>query len=385
MISLTFFIALILFQPGPDGPVKVKALPELVVFENNGRREGVSAAFGGALEGAVVVAGGCNFPDKPAAEGGAKVYYDRIYVLRHPEASPTGWEMVGRLPQKAANGASITLPEGIVCIGGTNSEKPSNRVWLLKWNKEQSAILTQELPALPCAMDNLAAGTDGTNIYVAGGNIDGLPGNRAFVLNGINASGWKELPPFPGAARLQAVGAVLNNKFYLFGGFQPVIEGQECIVSTDGVCYDPVRNRWSSAAQMLPEGRTEALTSVGAAGVTVNNGTLLLTGGVNRSIFKAAVDNPLLQTRAADNGQTALCQRLKQEQADYMKHAPEWYNFNRQILVYHPATDTWTTLGNCPESARAGAVLIFYKGKLIHVNGETKPGIRSAGAYMIDV
>ena len=54
-------------------------------------RQGVSAPFAGFVDSVLIVAGGCNFPDKPAAEGGKKVYYSQIYSLtpgngknRHP-------------------------------------------------------------------------------------------------------------------------------------------------------------------------------------------------------------------------------------------------------------------------------------------------------------
>ena len=48
-----------------NSTLKLSALPELIVFEKDGRQEGLSAAYGGVLDGAVVVAGGCNFPGKP--------------------------------------------------------------------------------------------------------------------------------------------------------------------------------------------------------------------------------------------------------------------------------------------------------------------------------
>ena len=47
------------------------ALPQLQV---NGS-QGVSAPFAGVSNGHVLVAGGCNFPGVPAAEGGRKVFF----------------------------------------------------------------------------------------------------------------------------------------------------------------------------------------------------------------------------------------------------------------------------------------------------------------------
>ena len=54
---------------------------------------GVSAPFAGIHNGVLIVAGGCNFPDKPVTEGGAKRYYSEIFVLL-----PEGWKEIDRLP-----------------------------------------------------------------------------------------------------------------------------------------------------------------------------------------------------------------------------------------------------------------------------------------------
>lgn len=363
----------------------MKVLPELYVFERNGLNEGVSAAFGGVLENAVVIAGGCNFPDITAADGGEKVYYNQIYIMRDPENSGAKWEKAGRLSHDVANGASVTLPEGVVCIGGCNSTGSLRQVWLLKWCNTHSSVSVDSLPALPVAMDNLSAATDGMNIYVAGGNCEGRPANRCFVLRGLQAQNWEELPAFPGPARLQPVGAVYGGKFYLMGGFQPVQDNRKCIVATDGLVYSPDDNSWSKVADICPEGRKQAEGLIGAAGITVDKGKMVFVGGVNRSVFKRAVDMPVLQKQAEETGQFRELKRLKKEQAMYLKRNPDWYRFNSRLLFFDPQKNRWTSSRGYPELARAGAVVVYYKGKLIIVNGEIKPGIRSAGVYMIDL
>lgn len=370
-------------RAGNEG-VKISRLPELVVFEKNGRKEGLSAAFGGTLGNAIVVAGGCNFPDVPAADGGKKVYYDRIYVLRQPEQKRAKWELAGKLPVPAANGASVTLPEGVVCIGGCHQKGSLNGVWLLQWNADGSAIVPRSLSDLPVPMDNFAAATDGKRIYVAGGNINGKPGKRSFVLDSVDAPMWQELPVVPGLMRLQPSAVVVKGKFYLLGGFQPRIGGQECIIATDGLVYDPAYGGWKETGEILPEGEIVPRALVGASGVVLCDSIVVFQGGVHREVFKAAVDNPLLQRKAAGLGQQEEFERLRREQEAYMRHEPEWYKFNRQLLLFRPEEGRWTALGDWEEVARAGAVLVTYKNKLVIVNGETKPGIRSAGACMIE-
>lgn len=361
----------------------VQELAELVVFEREGSREGVSAAYGGVLGDAVILAGGCNFPGIPAAAGGPKVYYRTVYALRHPEQAGCQWEKVGKLAEEAANGASVTLPEGIVCIGGKNASGSLKAVGLLQWNKEHSEIVYRKLPDLPVAMDDVYAATDGYSIYVAGGNAGGKPANRCFVLQGIEAESWQELPPFPGHARLQPVAAVTGNKFYLLGGFQPVVGDHECVVATDGLCYDPETGTWAFAGEILPEGEESPVALVGAAGASAGQGKWLVVGGVDRSVFKTAVDNPLAQQKAQENGRSAELRRLQEEKAAYLQHLPEWYCFNRRILVYDPEVGSWQSAGDFAELAKAGAALVAYKDKWILINGESKPGIRSSGVYLI--
>lgn len=365
--------------------VKVSALPELYVFERNGHKEGVSAAFGGVLEDAILVAGGCNFPGIPAADGGAKVYYNQIYVLRDPENPGAKWQEVGRLPVEVANGASVSLPEGVVCIGGCNVDGSFREVWLLKWDTERERVIVDTLPALPFAMDNMGAATDGKNIYVAGGNCNGKPLNRCFVLHGLESQTWEELPAFPGTARLQPVGVVQDGKFFLMGGFQPVWNGEESVLGSQGLVFSPITNQWSELSELIPQGEQESRALIGAAGVALNGGKIVFLGGVNREVFKRAVDMPVLQKRTEMEGRMTELAALKQEQAMYLKREVDWYHFNGQLLFYDSRKDTWTSVGEWPELARAGAVVVYYRGRLVVINGETKPGIRSTGVYRVDL
>ena len=365
---------------------KLTALPDLISFVRGDEAEGFSAAYGGMIAGIPVIAGGCNFPGRPAAKGGLKKYYREIYALRGNPEKKGKWEKVGRLPVAAACGVSITVPEGLLCIGGRNEDSSFGDVWLLAWNADTSGIILTNLPPLPVAMDNMGGGTDGKSVFVGGGNIDGQLGNRCFVLENIQASEWKELPVFPGPARIQPVGAVYSGKegtrFYLMGGFQPGNQERESVVSTNGVYWDTAEYCWHTLDDMLAEGERDAFTLVGASGVLWNEDYILVQGGVNREIFKAAIDNSYLQGLARENPDELL--HLQKEQAAYMMHEPEWYKFNSRLLLYHIATDTWEIAGNWPEIAKAGSVFINDRGRLIVVNGETKPGIRSAGVYLIE-
>lgn len=90
--------------------VSYRALPSLKA----GGNEGVSASFTGTIGNEVIVAGGCNFAEKPAAKGGKKIYYNTVSAYNETDNK---WNEIGRLPQPVAYGASATVPDGIVCMG----------------------------------------------------------------------------------------------------------------------------------------------------------------------------------------------------------------------------------------------------------------------------
>ncbi len=385
--GLVVILLLIVWLPDRIGPelsqtalpenLCLKPLPELAVSESNGMREGVSGAFGGVTDGKIIVAGGCNFPGLPAAEGGEKVYYDRIYVLPDPGQEKSEWISAGKLPVKVAYGAAVSLPQGVVCIGGRNEAALLNSVWLLRWEEEGQRVVVKELAALPVEMDNMTAATDGECVYVAGGNVGGVPGNRAFVLKNTDAEHWEALPDFPGCARLQPVSVVAGGKYYLIGGFQPATEREECRLPLNILCYDPADSRWT-------EGSEAPATFVGSAAVTLNDSVCVIAGGIDAEIFKAALNNSLWQQQASLQGDDKRLAHLRREQEEYLKHVPGWYRFNRRLMVGRVAENRWMCIGEFNELARAGAVLVNYRNRLIVVNGESKPGIRSAGVYGIE-
>ena len=142
---------------------------------------GVSAPFVGISNGMLLVAGGCNFPDKPVTEGGAKRYYSDIFALDLSDKNAQ-WQKAGNLPLPVAYGASVTTPEGIVCIGGNNSTDFLADVYLLSMSRSDEKAHICKLDTLPVSMDNLSAAYIDHTIYVAGGNENGKPGHSFYSM-----------------------------------------------------------------------------------------------------------------------------------------------------------------------------------------------------------
>lgn len=367
--------------------VVVEKLASLVVSEREGVAQGVAAPYAGMLGDVLVVAGGCNFPLEPAAEGGKKVYYDDIYVLRNPLGAGASWKKAGKIPVAAAYGVSVTLPEGILCVGGNNDRHSLSEVWLLKWNAGKDSVVVEEWPPLPVTMDNMAGALGNGKVYVAGGNIEGRPGNRCFMLNLDGELQWQELTPFPGFPRLQPLGVVQNSaeetRFYVLGGFLPALDGDRSRVFTDGISYNPRDGKWYPVSEVLPYGEEHTRALVGTVGTFSGSHHIIAMGGVDKERFRAALDRPLEIEQALQAGDDSLFVRLQQERDVYLRHPADWYRFNGRLLIYHTLTDTWVTEGNFPELALAGAALVPYKENWIVINGESKPGVRSTGVYAV--
>ncbi len=128
-------------------------------------KEGFAAPFVGVSNGALIVAGGANFPDGYPWEDGKNVWYDSVFVLEKPNAGK--WKTGFKLPGPLAYGISITTDRGLLCIGGGDSEKHVADVFQLEWKGGE--IRTTTLPSLPkpCAF---GSGVRVCNtVYVAGG------------------------------------------------------------------------------------------------------------------------------------------------------------------------------------------------------------------------
>ena len=370
----------------------------------------------------VLVAGGCNFPDVPAAEGGQKVFYTDIYAISLDGKEE--WWRAGSLPCALAYGASVTTPEGLVCLGGTADGLKSEDFAVLLTLGTSGEAISRDLPPLPRALDNFAAAYGDGFIYVAGGQHNGVMNHKAFRLKwplpaswfeSQTGAAWEELPDMPGPARVQPAAAVqkgaIGSNFYLLGGFDPRYRK----AVANGVIYDTRKGQWLSTSLMqihpqtppMREGsscapaleRSEAFpitgeqgeglqSLVGASALPSGAAHILCFGGVNKQIFEAALErNALIADTTTTAEQLAT---LREEAYAYMTQDPAWYQVRRSILVYHTVTDSWAEVFDSPLIARAGAAVVPVPSgtgslTVLVIGGEEKPGVRSADATRVDI
>ncbi len=318
----------------------------------------VSGHYASWTNGELSIYGGCNFPDVPCADGGQKVYYPRAY------------------------GASVQVPGGAVYLGGMDSTSSLSECLFINAIDGTSTPIA----SLPKALDNFAATYYDGTIWVAGGQSNGVPNDKVYALS-FPGEGkeWTTTATLPDRCRLQPCVAVQNTAggfaLFVFGGYQPKAEGMEAMVHTDGVYISIAELKKGNAKQWkrtspaqawtddATEGKREQLLQaiVGSTCTPMGYSHVLFFGGVDHDIFFSAI---------------------KGEQDNmYLRHAPEWYKFRKDVLTYHTITDSWGLLPGDSLLARAGACLTPETGGSgwSYSGGELMPGVRSTDVTHIEV
>lgn len=218
-----------------------------------------------------------------------------------------------------------------------------------------------QYPDLPVGIKSGGGALIGDTVYVGLGS----GANKFYALNLKSAQeGWKEIAAFPGGDRSQPVVSAVDGKLYVFGGLQKNEKGELQLVN-DAYSYNPQDNTWTKLPTRSPLGL------VGATGVNYGD-KVFVVGGSNLSIF-----NGYFQDYTA-----AGTDKAKQEavMGAYFNQRPQDYFFNTTFFSYQPSTNKWRNEGQLPFSGRAGAA-VTVKGDVITViNGEIKPGLRTAEA-----
>lgn len=326
-------------------------------------RKGVSAPFAGFAGSTLIVAGGCNFPDKPVAEGGKKVYYAQVYSLT-PGTSSTQWQEQTPLPIPVAYGASVETEEGLVCIGGMNNDSTSTAVYRIGFPQTASeASQITPLPSLPTGIDNAAAARVGNILYITGGNQPQQE-KALYALSTEQPDSWDRQTDYPGQLRVQPTLIGTDSSLYLAGGFAFNATDKTCTLATDILRYDPSTQKWSVETSIPPYPDNTPRCLVGSSGIAYGD-YLIFTGGVYAPLFKEAMEG--------------------RQDDQYLKHEPKWYRFHDDLLVYHTVDKSWRIIPHVPGMAKAGGVLLCKGNTLYMVCGEIKPGIRTSEVPVISL
>ena len=347
-------------------------------------QKGVSASYAALIDDNLLVAGGCNFPDKLGVEGGKKVFYDEILLFNKTQNQ---WQTIGKLPEAAAYGVSVAIPDGYLWIGGQTATNSLANCYKVQYSKEK-ALTLNSFPALPEPLDNFSGASVGSKVFVAGGNASGKASNKVFYINTTTDKEWKQLPDFPGDARVQPVLAAIEKDndtlLYVLGGF---FGGDATKTPTMGekvLAFSLKQQQWHEVA-LQENPNKEIFSLTGATALAIDNRYIACFGGVNHSLFINTITD--LYHLGKDTSLTD--DQRKQKNYDYMSHYMTqpiaYYKFNQECYLFDTHTKQWSVLNIQPDFARAGATLVGTPSEFYLIQGELKPGVRSPKTYKLKI
>lgn len=360
--------------PRRTGPMVIgsKGLAELPPLPGQRRQSGLGGAFVGVSGGALIVAGGANFPESLPWRGGKKVWHDEIFIMVK-EGRGDRWVRINdfTLPRALAYGAAVTTEGGIICIGGSDADTCYAECFELIW--DGGTVRTKELPSLPTALSFMAAATVKDVIYVVGGQETrrpGLPTKNVFSLDlsrrGREDFAWKVLAPWPGPTRVMPIAAGQSDGhrdcLYLFGG-RHVTSSKEKRPLRDGYKYTPDAEegkRWTRLGDLPACVMAAAAIDSGASHILVfggNDGRLALDV---RRYVKAG--------------------RVKEITQLYENHP----GYRQDILRYDTIEDTWSTAGTLIKGL-CSTTAVHWDGGIVIPSGETHPGVRTAQILKVKI
>ncbi len=308
-------------------------------------REGFAGSYAGTHNDALIVCGGANFPDKPLWEGGPKVWTDEVFYMNDIVA---GWREAAPLPKPLGYGATASLPEGVLLIGGSNAQEGAIADCYLLSFADGEVRCTPSAP-LPYPLTGHAAAVIDGKVYVTGGSraVGEQDAESALLIYDPKSDSWSEGPALPARGRFLHQSCAVNHTLYVLGGIglKPAEEG-------DRMMRDMLTEAWAYCADMGWR-RLSDLPHPCAAAPTpapIFEGRVFLLGGDDASVTGyAPQDHP---------------------------------GFNKQSLAYDIAHDLWQDAGTVA-AARAVLPCAQWHGRAVIINGEQRPGKRSNEVWSI--
>lgn len=382
-------------------------LPPLPPSAGQVRQPGVAGPFAGVHGDALIVAGGANFPDKLPWDGGAKAWWDDVWVLEKLSTEEPRWvaEAALKLPRRIGYGISVDTPDGVVCAGGHDAERCYADVFLLSWDANARTLRRAELPPMPEPLTFMAGALVDQTLYVAGGQttMKGATPTTVFwaldlAQRGRPSFAWQVLPSWPGPARVLAVAAAQRGpkgmEFFLFSGRTPEA-GKPTKLLADAYAFDPAGKKW----RVLPpvgDGMRGGLSVMAGTAAAVGEHEILLLGGDRGELFLELEAHDLavaeLRNQLGAGGvavtdrrraeiENEITARLAVKRKIYDSHP----GFARDVLAFDTLKETWRVAGRSPVAPQVTTLAVKHGDAILIPSGEIKPGIRTPDVARVRV
>ncbi|WP_245877897.1 Kelch repeat-containing protein [Spirosoma fluviale] len=361
-----------LLSASTQAQLRYTRLPDLPLVDGQ-PNPGVAGAFAGVSNGALLIAGGANFPSGFPWQGGKKVWHSTVYVLVR-EGEAYRWQSTQQLDRPRGYGASVVWNDQLICAGGNDADHRFADVFGLRWNPSTATLDRQTLPALPMPLANLAAALSGNNLYVFGGESGQGTEKSLFVLDlKTPASGWQKLADLPGPARAYAGVSAQSNgagqSLYMVGGRQT--ENGRTTVYSDVYEYRISQQKW----YRLPD-LPHPLAAHQA--IALGSHTLLVCGGDDGTRLQQI---EALSNQANQLPDGAEKQKRTVERNDLQINHP---GFIRTVWQFRTDTKKWSVVDTLPFPTPVTTPLVRWGTSIVIPSGEITPGIRTPAIWKID-
>lgn len=357
----------------PLGLLRWQRLPDLP------NSLGVAGPYVGTHRGAVIVAGGANFPANAGEDrwSAAKVWHDDVWVMAEDENGGYEWKPQQPLPRPMAYGATASTPLGTVCIGGEDGKNVFDSVLLLSWSQALRRLDVHSLPKLPQPMCFGGAAAIGSEVYVACGQCgpDRLTATAAIFrleLHDFHSSSggtgsalpkWERLPDVPGGPRTVPIviarSGSTSPRLCVMSGRRPdPASGDAAIeIRRDAYEFDP--SAWEAS---------------GKKGLSAVGWKRLADMPASRMAGTALAISPThLVVLSGDDGRLFT-------QTNALKDAHP--GFPRACLVYDASGDEWSLAGDAP-TCQLATTTAPWDGGWVMVSGEIRPRVRTPAVWRI--
>ncbi|MCF6286320.1 MAG: sodium/solute symporter, partial [Candidatus Hydrogenedentes bacterium] len=307
-----------------------------------------SGHFVGTHNGALIVAGGSNFPVSPF-KGGKKHWLDRIYVLK---SGADSWIDAGQLPGARAYGATASTEDGVWLLGGTDGTECFDSVLRLRWVNNELSVdaVAGHQGTLPKPSAFNGGALVGDTIYVVGGQTNPKATEALSTVWKLdytkNDATWETVEAMPGPSRMLPVVVGRDEGLY-------VISGASLFAKDDGTT-----------------GR-----------IFLNDAYRFTNGQGWKSLTGPPV--PLLAAPAAPWGQAHIFVCSGDDGSLFEKSAAlgdDHPGFPNTVWAYQTVTDTWVESGTIPE-AYVTTQATIWEGRMVIPAGEDRPGHRGTRVF----
>ena len=360
--------------------------------------KGVSGHIAGEPRpGLLVMAGGCNFPDRPARKGGAKRYYSEIYIADYlgafnlaceTKASELdlGWRLIGHLPQPTAYAAFLRYDDKLIVAGGQSATGDLSDAYMIQLNDSLGVEITP-LPSLPEPRSGMASARIENVLYLIGGRVNGKLSNTVLSLDLKSPQKeWREETPYPHSPFLKLVAAMHLDEsgsssfvpyLSVMGSFTGVDEPDQRVqADATYMTYTPQTKQWQTY-KIAPD---DPIAAHGFGGGYASEYSNSFSGGVRADLFVMALQREKDLKDAKAKGNRWLVKKLQAEQRAYLSHDPAWYGFCSEWYSFDRSRGRGGAKSGFRFDGRADAVYLDRSSSMMDgmlIGGETMPGVRT--------